>query len=250
MKLLAQKFAHHALWASYFAGMSLGVKAAIVFATSRAWLGFLLRLSAAKASSVGELELTKGRPHRLAPPKVLVHMLMPVFCSPRGNSRREGYVPASNGRTYRLCAADTQGRWRGDLDVTPRRWANTISEPFHPQPGDELEFTLQMTLGGWVVGRVVDLEGMPVVGVEVVAVASDGFDKQYVHPRTITGADGRYRLGPMRPGEHQIVADAQEGPNFFPTDLPLEGRIVSIADGEVLSAEDLTFIAPPDWEGL
>ena len=101
-----------------------------------------------------------------------------------------------------------------------------------------------MPASNWLVDRVVDPEGMPV--------AHDGLDKSYVHPRTITDSDGRYRLGPMRSGEHLIVADAREGINFFSAEkgLPLEGRTVSIADGEVLSAEDLTFIAPPDWKGF
>ncbi|MGA2140307.1 MAG: carboxypeptidase-like regulatory domain-containing protein [Verrucomicrobiia bacterium] len=107
--------------------------------------------------------------------------------------RFSSYLPAGNGTLYNLSAHDPQGHW-----------ANAVTKTFGSKPGDELEFTLQMSYGGWISGRVVDRDGKPVPHVEVYSVAADQLDNPYFDPAAITDHQGRFKLGPMRAGDYAI----------------------------------------------
>ncbi|HUU20577.1 MAG TPA: M56 family metallopeptidase [Sedimentisphaerales bacterium] len=140
-----------------------------------------------------------------------------------------GYVPAGKQVLYNLCAHDHEGRW-----------ANAVSKPFASKPGDEFEFTLKMTKGGWVSGRVIDSEGKPVPDIEVEAVAKDNLDSPYFKPRTLTDENGTFTLGPMREGKYWIQPDTMKGVNIARSPKQ-EKTEVKVVDGKVTSVGNLLF---------
>ena len=73
-------------------------------------------------------------------------------------------------------------RWCGQ-----RRWSWHLRRLWPARPRDKATKGM-----GTVVGRVIDLEGRPVAGAEVWA-----GDRNQVAARSRSGADGRFRLGPV-----------------------------------------------------
>ncbi len=140
-----------------------------------------------------------------------------------------GYVPAGKQVLYNLCAHDPEARW-----------ANAVSKPFASKPGDEFEFTLKMTKGGSVSGRVIDSEGKPVPDIEVEAIAKDNLDTPYFKPRTLTDENGTFTLGPMREGKYWIQPDTMKGVNIARSPKQ-EKTEVKVVDGKVTSVGNLLF---------
>jgi len=140
-----------------------------------------------------------------------------------------GYVPAGKQVLYNLCAHDPEARW-----------ANAISKPFASKPGDEFEFTLKMTKGGSVSGRVIDSEGKPVPDIEVEAIAKDNLDTPYFNPRALTDENGTFTLGPMREGKYWIQPDTMKGVNIARSPKQ-EKTEVKVVDGKVTSMGNLLF---------
>lgn len=122
-------------------------------------------------------------------------------------------------------------------------WANALSEKFIPKPGEVRDITLKMTTGGRVTGRVVNMHGEAVPGIEVEATADDGMDRMYYSPRQITDAEGRYDLGPVRPATYEIRADTNFGVNMSqPPQTPV---ILTIAEGEMHADVTVSYDGPP-----
>ncbi len=140
------------------------------------------------------------------------------------------HLPAGNGVTYHVIAHDREGRW-----------ANAVSESFESDPGDVCEFDLRFTTGGWVSGRVVDAAGAPLADTVVMGFAQDGLANPYFNPRTVTGADGRFELGPMRPGEYLIQPDDRQGIGIGPRRRE-EQTAVSVVEGQTAPVGDLRFV--------
>jgi beta-lactamase regulating signal transducer with metallopeptidase domain len=140
-----------------------------------------------------------------------------------------GYVPAGKQVLYNLCAHDPEARW-----------ANAVSKPFESKPADEFEFTLKMTKGGSVSGRVIDSEGKPVPDIEVEAVAKDNLDTPYFNPRALTDENGNFTLGPMREGKYWIQPDTMKGVNIARSPKQ-EKTEVKVVDGKVTSVGSLLF---------
>ncbi len=115
----------------------------------------------------------------------------------------EGLLPVNRAGDYRLVGHDKQGNW-----------ANVLSQPFSGKPGEEVELDLRLNEGGYVQGRLNDVDGNPLAGVEVEAHHVDGLGCPYVRPRAVTDAEGRYLIGPLRPGEYDLRPDKTKGVNF------------------------------------
>lgn len=107
-------------------------------------------------------------------------------------------LPASGKAKYHLIAHD------GDYQEW-RTWANGIGEPLQTKPGETIEkVLLQLTRPCIVRGNVVDQNGDPVVGGEVIAEPVDNRDIRYYLPSTKTNAKGEFELRHVRPGKHTL----------------------------------------------
>lgn len=146
-----------------------------------------------------------------------------------------GYLPAGNGVAYNLCAYYSPHR------SAPA--ASAVSETFHSKPGDEFEFRLLMTRGAWVTGRVVDPNGNPVADIEVQTRAEDHLDTAYADRLTKTDAQGRFRIGPLRPAEYAIQPDRSTGVNI--AQIPgVEPKKLKVTNGAEVEIGDL--VLPPE----
>lgn len=114
------------------------------------------------------------------------------------------YLPAGNGMAYRLCA------YFSPLTENVAA-ANAISERFDSRPGDERTFHIMMGKGGWLTGQLVTTEGKPAAAFKVTAVAADGLDSVYAQRIATADADGRFRLGPLRPGKYKVYPGGDPG---------------------------------------
>jgi hypothetical protein len=65
--------------------------------------------------------------------------------------------------------------------------------------------------GGAIAGRLIDADGAPVSGVQILAAQARGSDLLPIGPAAITDGDGRFRLGGLAPGSYAVVA-----PSFVP----------------------------------
>lgn len=133
---------------------------------------------------------------------------------------------------YAVIAFDTGGHW-----------ANAVSATFTPHAGESKEFTLRMTPGGRVTGRVVDRAGRPVAGIEVEAAADDGLDRNYYNPRQLTDDTGHFDLGPMRPATYAIQADNDFGVNIM-SDPAQERQEITVIEGGRQDDLVLTYAGP------
>jgi carboxypeptidase family protein len=85
---------------------------------------------------------------------------------------------------------------------------------------------------GAIAGRLVDADGAPLAGVQILAAQARGSDLLPIGPPAITDADGRYRLAGLAPGTYAIVAPAIVSgigsfdfvPNAFPRASSTGGR--------------------------
>ncbi len=153
------------------------------------------------------------------------------------------YIRAGNGVVYVLCAYPAQHSGQPALLYT-----NVISEPFQSKPGDKLKFRLQMQLGAWVTGRLVDQEGKPVPNERVGASAQDFMDSPYAQKRAVTDAQGRFRLGPLRPTNYEIHSQSEWSNSTqrgeIPVSIQVEGdKEIDIGD-LVFSKEDRQLKSP------
>ncbi len=123
------------------------------------------------------------------------------------------------------------------------RWANVVSEVFDASAGDSKSFTLRMTPGATVRGKVVDAEGKPVPSIEVEAVAADKLDRSYYNPRAITDEHGNFDLGPIRPGEYSIYSDTTFGVNISSDALARPTKI-TVTEGQVVSDMTIKYDGP------
>lgn len=143
----------------------------------------------------------------------------------------EVLLPASGARDYNLIAHDGEYlEWR--------TWANSVTEPFRTQPGQVIEdFDIALTHPATVRGRVLDATGNPVADSEVRATGLDMKDNRYYVPTTRTGADGRFELTHIRPGEQFI----QAAPFFLFADQapPGTSRIITLEPGQVVEKIEL-----------
>jgi protocatechuate 3,4-dioxygenase beta subunit len=114
-------------------------------------------------------------------------------------------LPAGNGLAYWLCAYTLPGQEKPDPGAT------AISERFQSRPGEELAFQLVMGKGGWFTGRLVAADGQSAAGFKVTAMASDGLEVSYAARIAAAGADGRFRLGPLRPGKYKVYPGTGAG---------------------------------------
>ena len=143
--------------------------------------------------------------------------------------RFNGYLPAGNGTIYNLSAHDPQSRW-----------ANAVGKPFNSKAGDELEFTLRLTAGGWISGRLVDPAGKAVHGVKIQVTSEDQLDNPYFNPKATTDDQGRFKLGPMRAGlyaiHHSLAKTVTRAGLKEPEKLQL-----SVTEGQTSDAGDLLY---------
>ncbi|MCC6355588.1 MAG: carboxypeptidase regulatory-like domain-containing protein [Verrucomicrobiae bacterium] len=141
----------------------------------------------------------------------------------------DAYVPAGNGINYGLCA----GRGYVNVPGSP----SAVSEFFSSKPGDSFEFDLRMPEGGWVAGRVADEQGRPVPDIEVEVIAVDRRDTSYSGSRGTTGADGTFRIGPMRPTRYFVRTDRKAGLGRGLTQGP--PKQVEVQDGGTTRVDDI-----------
>jgi beta-lactamase regulating signal transducer with metallopeptidase domain/protocatechuate 3,4-dioxygenase beta subunit len=145
----------------------------------------------------------------------------------------DGWFPAGNGTIYDLSAHDLQGRW-----------ANGASRIFDSKPGDELQFTFQLGKGGWVVGRILDRDGKALPNMDIEVVADDQLDNPYFNPEAKTDAEGRFKLGPMRPGSYAVTNHLFK--MVTPTGAKGPERVqFSIIEGQTVDAGDLQYLREP-----
>lgn len=146
------------------------------------------------------------------------------------------YLPAGNGMAYRLCAYFPP--WTEDVAA-----ANAITGRFDSRPGDERTFHLVMGKGGWFAGRLVTAEGNPATGFKVTAVADDGLDSVYAARIATADADGRFRLGPLRPGKYRIHPGMGRGAPLgkLPGAAETTGEVVN--DGDTHDLGDMAIPA-------
>lgn len=141
----------------------------------------------------------------------------------------DAYVPAGNGLNYGLCA----GRGYVNVPQSP----SAVSEFFSSKPGDSFQFDLRMPEGGWVTGRVVDEQGRPIGGIEVEAIAVDRRDTNYAGSNGMTGPDGCYRVGPMRPTWYFVRTRLKGAASHWRKEGP--PRQVQVQDAAQTRVEDL-----------
>lgn len=130
----------------------------------------------------------------------------------------------------RIVPPDFQGEFatirgipNGDFvfQITAANHARTLSAPFHVQAGGEVpEVTVELTLGGVLLGRVIDDRGNPVAGAKVSTDINSGFAAdteffqifQHFMPETITKTSGttdrqgRFRLPLLAFGTYMLRA--------------------------------------------
>ncbi len=146
------------------------------------------------------------------------------------------YLPAGNGLAYYLCA------YTFPDESKPTPGATAISESFQSKPGDERTFQLVMNKGGWFTGRLVTGDGQPAAGFKVTALASDELEVSFAARIATAGPDGRFRLGPLRPGKYKVYPGAGAGAPLrkLPGAADTAGEVA--ADGDT---QDLGNIALP-----
>jgi protocatechuate 3,4-dioxygenase beta subunit len=133
---------------------------------------------------------------------------------------------------------------------TKHRWANTATDWFTPKAGDKLQFTIKMTPGAKVRGRIVTPDGKPVARIEVHSQTDDQLDCYYYNPRALTDAQGRYVLGPLRSGQYSVYVSgdlAKVGDRNEPPQAALK-----VAEGDRLELGDIIYNGPapsppPEW---
>lgn len=106
-------------------------------------------------------------------------------------------IPAGNGGQTYLVAEDHR-------NIPGHTLGNGHSEPFLSMPGDAHEATIHLTAGGWIEGIIVDAKDRPPADVPAVAAVLDHLDGYTNHVGPKTDAQGRFRLGPLRPAEHEV----------------------------------------------
>lgn len=144
--------------------------------------------------------------------------------------RFEVRLPASGAVEYNLVAHD--GDWR-----TSRAWANGYGEPLRTTPGQTLEgLELRLTKGANVRGRVVDVQGRPVAGKEVVAKANHPRANRYFQPRGTTDAAGRFELRNVEGGSNYVMVEEYWVPEEGP---PGSWRRIEVTPGQDVNAVEL-----------
>ncbi|MBZ4417474.1 carboxypeptidase-like regulatory domain-containing protein [Myxococcus sp. RHSTA-1-4] len=126
------------------------------------------------------------------------------------------------------------------------------------------EVVLELGSAPCVEGTVSDDSGRPVAGASVLMYPPRTYDTKL---RTVTGADGHYRLGPVEPGTWALTAEApgyldlpqaeelELGPGSGRVDLTLE-RAVSVtgrvtdAEGRPLAGIQLEFVRPLAYDSV
>ncbi len=146
------------------------------------------------------------------------------------------YLPAGNGLAYQLCAYFPP--WTENAPA-----ANAVAERFDSRPGDERTFRIVMGRGGWLNGRLVTAEGKSAAGFKVTAVAADGLDSVYA-PRIVTaGADGQFKLGPLRPGKYAVHPGTGTGAPLRKLKGVKEAEGEIGADGDTVNLGDIALPA-------
>jgi hypothetical protein len=139
----------------------------------------------------------------------------------------------SSDKEYAIVACDPQGRW-----------AHGLSPWFIPAAGLNKAFTIQLTNGGRMHGRVLDAAGKPVVHIEVDGVNPDGADCEYYNPRTLSDAQGRYELPPLRAGDYQLYLSTSYNTNIAPPPGYVP-PLIHIEEGQTIAVPDLIYDGPP-----
>ncbi len=141
--------------------------------------------------------------------------------------RFEGYFPVGKNLPLNLCVWDSK-----------HRWANAVTNTFMTKPGDDFNFTLEMTKGGTLRGRVVGPNGQPVSNFKLIAINQDNRETYYAYPRATTTANGHFTFPAIRPGRYLVEPDETQGREINGVHSPTVLAIV--AESQPSTAKDLT----------
>jgi hypothetical protein len=135
-------------------------------------------------------------------------------------------LPSGGPLQYNLIAHD------GDYNQW-RKWANGVSEPMSPKPGEAVkDLTLTLTRGATIKGKVVDPQGNPKPGKSVRAMSADGRDSRYVAPSAKTDDQGNFTLTNVRPGDVRVeVEPFWSNPPGRSNPTPIEHAGVTVTAG-------------------
>ncbi|HEY4312222.1 MAG TPA: carboxypeptidase regulatory-like domain-containing protein [Pirellulales bacterium] len=139
----------------------------------------------------------------------------------------EMLLPASNDAQYNLVAHDGKyNEWR--------KWANGVLPPISTVPGQEIDdVEIKLTRGATVRGQVTDADGKPVAFCEVRATPKDARENRYYEPSVKTGANGKFEIMFIRPGE-QLIQVVQMAPLGRQNAGKLTSA-VTLASGEIVN---------------
>ena len=156
----------------------------------------------------------------------------------------QGWIPSTRGEQgIGLTARDFGGKFNDQRTAVlqKERWAEAVSELFTCQPGDEVEFTLQLRKGGWAIGRVVDEAGAPIPNIEVQARNQDRRSDAYANPTVLTNEKGEFRFDVLRKGKYLFFPDTRWGSNLGKGIFTSQKKVFRISEGKQTSIGDLVF---------
>ena len=161
----------------------------------------------------------------------------------------QGWIPAGRGlMEFGLTARDFRGRNNDQRTAVEQneRWAEAISDLFTCKPGDELEFTLQLSKGGQAIGRVIAEAGKPIPNIEVQARNQDRRSSSYANPVVLTNEKGEFRFDVLRKGKYIFYPDTKWGTNLGDGIIASQRNVFTISEGKETSVGDLVFagVAP------
>ncbi|MBM4346460.1 MAG: carboxypeptidase regulatory-like domain-containing protein, partial [Deltaproteobacteria bacterium] len=146
---------------------------------------------------------------------------------PAGNPVSHAFVVRVGPGDQVVATSDNQGHFvispeAGDMDVV------AVHNQFAPSPPAQLSakggppVVLRVGAGGSIAGRVVDGQGRPIAHAHV-AIESAHYDGSAVampqRAGGLSGADGSFAVGPLRPGEFTVRADAPGKATGYAKDL-------------------------------
>ena len=149
----------------------------------------------------------------------------------------EMLLPASNEAQYNLVAHDGKyNEWR--------KWANGVLPPMTTVPGQEIDnVEIRLTRGATVRGQVTDAVGKPVGFCEVRATPKDTRENRHYEPSVKTGANGKFELMFIRPGE-QLIQVVHMAP-FVKQGAGKLTIAVTLSPGEIVNDFEFESVADP-----